>query len=176
MNLIRIKSREDIYWNKAWEIYNNSFPLFERRTIKNQLEVMKNNNFNCIVIINYNSVIGILFYWELDKYIYIEHFAIEKEHRGRNYGSSVLRKFEKTNKIIILEIDPPIDEISKRRLNFYSRLGFKLNDYKHYHLSFRKNHKPYLMKVLSYNKPLLPKEFKNFLYYQEHNIMYYSEK
>lgn len=176
MNLIRIKSTEDIYWGKAWKIYNNSFPLFERRTLKDQVDVMKNNNFYCTGIINYNSIIGILFYWELDKYIYIEHFAIDKEHRGRNYGSSVLKKFEKTNKAIILEIDPPVDEISKRRLDFYNKLGFKLNDYEHCHESFRKNHKPYFMKVLSYKNTLSPKEFKNFLYYQEHNIMYYSEK
>ncbi len=71
------------------------------------------------IIIGYcseGSFIGFISFWEFKDYLYIEHFAINNEIRGKGYGSTILNKFIKsTPKTILLEIDPIIDDISNAR-------------------------------------------------------------
>ena len=90
MKFIRIEAKEDPYHDDAMNIYINSFPIFERRTEKDQIDVLKNEKYKCNVVCDNNKVIGILFYWEINSYRYIEHFAIDKNLRGKSYGSKIL--------------------------------------------------------------------------------------
>lgn len=39
-------------------------------------------------------------------------------------GSRILEAFGKDHSLVVLEIDPPADDISVRRERFYQRLGF----------------------------------------------------
>lgn len=166
MEFIRIHSTENNYWNKMMDIYTSSFPIFEQRTLENQLAVLKNDKYNCVAVCEGNLLVGILFYWEINNYQYIEHLAISKELRGQNYGSKLLENFCESNKTIILEIDPPIDDVSINRLRFYSNLGFILKDFNHIHPPYREGYKGHALKIMSYNKALLNDEynyFNNFL-------------
>lgn len=163
MEFIRMKTTEHTYWEETWQIYEQSFPVFERRLFHNQIEAMGEESYYCVVAVKSNQVIGKIFYWEWEESIYIEHFAIHPDFRGQNYGSTILKEFiDSTSKTVILEIDPPIDEISKRRLAFYKQLGFNINDYKYTHPPYRKNVKPHELKILSYKKQLDKKAYDTF--------------
>ncbi len=54
----------------------------------------------------------------------------------------------------MLEIDPPEDERSERRLRFYERLGFVRNDYPYVHPSYRRPFSPHPLVLMSYPGPL----------------------
>lgn len=88
-----INDIHDKHYNIAWEIYRSSFPIFEQRDIDSQMKAMKDDKFNCRVYIENDIVIGILFFWQWKNYRYIEHFAISKDIRGKNYGSKILSEF-----------------------------------------------------------------------------------
>ena len=68
---------------------------------------------------------------------------------------------ENSLKSIILEIEPPVTEISIKRLKFYEKLGFKLNNYEYFQLPLRENHSPLKLNLMSYPEKLTPTEFEN---------------
>jgi ribosomal protein S18 acetylase RimI-like enzyme len=130
MNQIKVTDISDVYFQKAWELYENSFPVDERRTIKTQGKIMKMKNYNFEIILNYGVFIGFMFWWKFNNLRYIEHFATSHKYRCKGYGESILRGFvERDNKPILLEVELPEGEIEQRRINFYQRIGFKLNNH-----------------------------------------------
>lgn len=175
MHFVRITSTSHPNWEEAWYIYQNSFPIFEQRTLEHQIEAMKDDMFNCRVYIKEDIVVGILFFWQYDAYRYIEHFAINSQLRGQNYGSEILSEFSKSNCTTFLEIDLPIDEVSINRLHFYERLGFKMNGYNHVHPPYRKEYNGHKLKVLSFKKAIDNIEFDTFNLFLEERVMKYSE-
>lgn len=165
MEFLRITNDGCTHWKDAWDLYELSFPIFEKRNLQNHIEAMGNENFHCDVILENEKFIGILFYWVWNEFKYVEHFAINPELRGKNYGSKVLEEFCKDDKITILEIDPPVDEISIRRRKFYERMGFVMNEYKHIQLPYRKGHEGYVLKILTYGKKVSIDEYNEFYKY-----------
>lgn len=138
---------------QVWKLYVNSFPDYERRGIEAHINALADCLFYANEIYVDYKVIGLLFYWKFSNYIFIEHFAIDESLRGKNYGSLVLQKFISDNDdlLLILEIEPPIDDISNRRLRFYEKLGFKMNDYYYEHPSFSSiNPHVHELKLMSY--------------------------
>ncbi|MDL2315168.1 GNAT family N-acetyltransferase, partial [Bacteroidales bacterium OttesenSCG-928-C19] len=76
--------------------------------------------------------VGILFFWEFAKFIYIEHLAFSHNQRGKGWGSRVLKEFMNLNKLpVVLEIELPETTDAQRRLVFYERLGFVRNNYRY---------------------------------------------
>ncbi|ELC8442467.1 GNAT family N-acetyltransferase [Clostridium perfringens] len=174
MKFIRINSNNECF-NKAMEIYKVSFPIFEQRTMEDQIKALEDEDYHFNVIYDGDKMVGILLYWDMNGYKYIEHFAIDSSLRGKNYGSRVLKEFCKNNKNVILEIDPPIDEISIKRLNFYSKLGFKLQDFNHIHPSYRKECKSHSLKIMTFNENISKEDYDNFNNLLKKNVMKYSE-
>ena len=170
-----INDIHDKHYNIAWEIYRSSFPIFEQRDIDSQMKAMKDDKFNCRVYIENDIVIGILFFWQWKNYRYIEHFAISKDIRGKNYGSKILSEFCTEQYLNILEIDLPIDKVSISRLNFYERLGFLINKYDHIHPPYRLGYKGHDLKVLSYKNFLDDKEYNEFNNFLRQKVMIYSD-
>lgn len=175
MEFIRISSKDDKYFNEAMKIYESSFPIFEQRTIKDQIEALKDKNFYSTIICENNRLIGLLFYWKYKKYTYIEHLAISPSLRGQNYGSKILKAFCKDNENTILEIDNPVDEISIKRLSFYSKLGFKLQEFEHVHPPYRKGYNGHNLKIMSFNRDLSKDEYDEFNSFLKDDVMKYSE-
>lgn len=175
MNFIRINSKEDKYFDDAMKIYQASFPIFEQRTLKKQIEALEDEMYYSTIICENNTLIGLIFYWKYGKYTYIEHLAISPSLRGKNYGSKILKAFCEDNKDTILEIDNPIDEISIKRLNFYSKIGFKLQDFEHIHPPYRQEYDGHNLKIMSFNRDLSKEEYEEFNAFLKTNVMKYSE-
>lgn len=171
MEFIRINTKEDMYFDDAMKIYETSFPIFEQRTLEKQIEVLKNKMYYCTIICENGILIGILFYWKYGKYTYIEHLAISPSFRGTGYGSRILEIFCKENKNTILEIDNPIDEISVKRLKFYSKIGFRLQVFEHIHPPYRKEYNGHYLKIMSFNKDLSQEEYNEFNSFLKNTVM-----
>ncbi|WP_454053122.1 GNAT family N-acetyltransferase [Clostridium sp. Marseille-Q7071] len=175
MEFVRINSSDNNYFDDVMNIYKVSFPIFEQRTIKDQMDVLKDDKYNCTAVCENNKLVGILLYWDLDNCKYIEHLAILPSLRGKNYGSRILKDFCENNKTMVLEIDPPVDDISIKRLEFYSNLGFKLQEFEHIHPPYRKEYKGHKLKIMSFNRNLSEDEYNEFNVFLKERIMKYSE-
>lgn len=167
-----IKNTKDKWYSPFREIYAISFPIFEQRNAKQQAEAFRDNRYHLLAWIEDEKLLSFISYWNFEDYIYIEHLAVNPEFRGQNIGSRMLDTFaEGVKKTIILEIDPPIDEISKKRLAFYKNLGYKQNKYKHAHPAYNKDYEPHNLLVLSLQKDLNEKEYQQFYNDLVHIVM-----
>ena len=132
LQFIPFKSRSDKGWAEAWELYEKSFPYNERWNAEGYDRAFGDPNFEADGIWRGDEFIGILFHWGADGYRYVEHLAVSPALRGQNMGSAALSAFCRKVGRVILEIDPPVDDISIRRLHFYERLGFVANPYRQF--------------------------------------------
>ena len=111
-------------------VYNESFPESERRHFDENIKILSTDSPYDIVVINKDKTpIGLLTYWQLNGFVYIEHFAVDKDKRGGGAGKNAMEQFKKIiPSPIVLEVEPPEDEMSVRRIKFYKKLGFYLWD------------------------------------------------
>ena len=121
-----------------------------------------------------DEFIGILFHWNAGDYRYVEHLAVSPRLRGQNMGSKDLAAFCQGRRVI-LEIDPPEDEISVRRQHFYQRLGFVANPYAYIHPSFRRPFHPHRLVLMSYPEALTYEEARGFADFIRERVLRYSE-
>lgn len=160
MNSIYLKNKNDPFFNKAWQLYIESFPLEERRTLMEQEQLLNKKNYKMLCYIKNDILLSIVFYWKISSYTFLEHFAINSSLRGQSYGSKILEKFIENNENIVLEIEPITDKISEKRLKFYEKFNFVVNNYEHYQIPFRKGEKELRLLLMSQEKPLLDNEYK----------------
>lgn len=115
-------------------IYEDSFPIDERRDFVSLMDLISGNNaFILEAICHDNRVVGMLSTWQLAGWRYVEHFAVEAAMRGCGIGREVLRQFiERDEQPVVLEVEPPTDSYSCRRVDFYRSLGFVLHEEYHY--------------------------------------------
>lgn len=114
---------------------------------------------------------GEVLYWEWDGYIYAEHLCILSEMRNKAYGGKVLELLAAENKKVILEIDPPVDDISIRRRGFYERSGFAENPYAHVHPPYHRGYKGHELVVMSRPGKLSAAEYNCFRDYLNGHVM-----
>lgn len=149
-------------FDKIFELMQISFPENEFRTYENQKKLLENPSYNIITKVDSdNNVVAFLAFWSFNNFNFIEHLAVNPNFRGKGTGTKIVSEFINSNKEkpIILEIEPPCDVISEKRLKFYEKLGFKLNDYEYFQPPLRENSKPYKLNVMSYPEKLNQKKF-----------------
>lgn len=175
MELLRIKPSDESRWKQVWRLYEESFPVAERRKMEDHLRACEDPQFFPLSAWEGGELIGILFYWEWDSYRYLEYLAVNPELRGHGYGSQLLRYLRDTEHTIILEIDPLSNELSVRRLQFYERAGFTLTPYRFVHLPYRKEAQPVELLILSYPKMITKAQHADFLAFVEEKVILYCE-
>lgn len=158
-----LKNTQDRFFNTAWELYEEAFPSQEKRFLAEQIQLLNNHFYTFQAIYDNNNFIGILGFWEIEEFIFIEHFAINSSLRGKNYGTLILSEFLKEKKYVILEIEPPLNQQNLKRLHFYQNLGFVQNTIEHFQVPFRKGDTPIALELLSYKTSLTQEKYQ-FLY------------
>lgn len=163
MRVHKIANCEDSLYNEFIELYGTSFPIFEQRTEAQQRSAFEDERYNLETYIEDDKFIGFISYWEFDSYIYIEHLAINSSLRGEGYGSRLLREFaQRSGKMLLLEIDPIVDEISAKRLRFYEHNGFVANIHTHRHPPYRESFEGHQLIVLTTEREINKAEYEQF--------------
>lgn len=170
MRLERLDSSNAAYFNDAMFLYEASFPKEERRDIEEQNRVLKNESYFFDLILDGDTFCGIALYWEFRELIFLEHFAIMPKMRCMGLGSKVLDLLKEKNKTVMLEIEPPVDELTERRYGFYKRCGFVMNPYHHIQAKFRADDEDLVLKILSYPESLSEKVYTDFYEYMKREI------
>lgn len=164
--------KQNIYNDQAWKLYFESFPLCEQRPYEDHIAKLSDPAFHADVIVEDDQFQGILYYWIYDdKYCYVEHLATRPEQRGSGCGARAMKLLQEKGLVIILEIDPPVDEISKRRQGFYERQGLVLNPYLHIHPSYRPSTEPHELRLMSWPRPIDEQEFARFRDYAINHVI-----
>ena len=125
----QVKTQDEVNYTFVEKLMHTAFPQEERRDTVQQREYSDNNLRFCnnIILENGNSI-GMISYWTMGDFYYIEHFAIDPSLRNGGYGKRVLEMIKKQLKgPIVLEVEEPNDEMSTRRIHFYKRLEFTLH-------------------------------------------------
>lgn len=175
MDFLQIEPSDKKRWNRVWELYEQSFPLAERRKKEDHVRACSDSQFFPLSAWEGNELIGLLFYWEWDSYRYLEYLAVSPHLRGNGFGSQVLSFLRDSDHTIILEIDPLVNELSVRRLQFYERAGFTLTPYRFVHLPYRLDGKSIELLILSYPKMITKEQHNKFLHFLNEKVIVYCE-
>ncbi len=175
MEFLKITPDDIKRHDKVWKLYEESFPVAERRKLADHVRACEDNRFFPMSAWEGSELIGILFYWEWDSYRYLEYLAVNPDLRSKGYGSELLQYLRECDCTIILEIDPLINELSVRRLQFYERAGFALTPYRFVHLPYRLEAESQELLILSYPKMITKEQHNDFLQFVDERVILYCE-
>jgi ribosomal protein S18 acetylase RimI-like enzyme len=109
------------------DLYEMSFPPKERREHTQLVQLLSNPRCHINNIYQNDVLAGLITFWDFKQFVYIEHFAIFPYLQGKGIGKQVIQKLlNSTVKPLLLEVEPPLDDQSKKRIKFYSNIGFNL--------------------------------------------------
>jgi len=134
--------------------YNDAFPEAERRAFSLVRDLLSDNpSFSVYVLLKGDQYAGFITAWKLTDFVYVEHFAIDESARNGGIGGQAMSQFmSQFEKSIILEVEIPVDEMSRRRIGFYERLGFVLDNHVYHQPPYREEETWLEMRLMSFGK------------------------
>lgn len=130
IELKRITKPDDYLLDELLVLYTETFPPEERRNLqqlKNFIESRPQMYFNAIE--ETGELCGLVIYWDFGSFCYLEHLAVFPEKRNRKIGQQVLEFMSRNIKTDhLLEVEPALDELTIRRINYYRRNGYEILD------------------------------------------------
>lgn len=141
------KRIEESEFEKVYPILETSFPPTELREQQRQLALLKEPAYRLYGMKDEEEeeYKGVIAAWEIEDFLYIEHFAVNPAYRSGGFGGKTLDSFVAwSEKQTVLEVEVPEDELSKRRVGFYERHSFSFNEY------------PYLQPPMREGQDMLP--------------------
>ena len=150
ITLHHIGHTADKHWETFIEIYQVSFPIDEQRPIDDIARLIKTDRRYCaMALIDNHQCIGLLTSWQFAGFTYIEHFAISPSLRAMGYGTTALHTFTQSlSPPIILEVEPPTDSSTLRRIHFYERCGLTLYPYAYTQPPYSPDRSPVALRLM----------------------------
>lgn len=138
-------------FDKLFILLESSFPKDEYRTYEQQKELFGIPEYCPYAVYDSEQELtAIIVVWEFESLYYIEHFAVNEKYRSRGIGAKMLEELrQKTDKMICLEVEPPTNEKACRRIKFYERNGFFLNDYNYIQPALSKGRNPLPLLIMT---------------------------
>ncbi len=122
--------KQDGIFEQAWSIYTEAFAEVERRTREEQAVVMNHPCYRFSAILHAGAVVGVLAWWRLQGFCFVEHFAVARAHRSGGFGQRAMALLqEHVAGPLVVDVEPfGTDHSAVRRVAFYNRLGFAYCD------------------------------------------------
>lgn len=153
----------DADFDSFFTLMEEAFPATERRSREEAYRVFTTHPcYNAIGYKDEQGVLALLAYWHFEDCFFIDHLAVDKRLQGKGMGTELMQYFLKniySSSVVVLEVEPPVDEITKKRVVFYERLGFKLNDFPYLQPSMQEGQPQIEMQIMSYPVSLTHEEF-----------------
>lgn len=133
-------------FDTIYELLKQCFPSDEYRTYDQQRALLDNPYYQIYVLSDENKQIkAFMAIFEFEQIAHIEHFAVNPLYRNNGLGSKMLKDVVALlNKRVCLEVELPDNELASRRIDFYKRNNFYLNEY------------PYMQPPMSLGKKAIP--------------------
>ncbi|TCO09151.1 GNAT family N-acetyltransferase [Natronoflexus pectinivorans] len=159
MNYTNILNNSPELFEQFWNIMVESFPETERKSREDYYSQLYNASFAINLFFNEdNDVKGFMAWWKLKQHRFVEHFAVSSKFRNQGLGNIIFKEFLNESTLpVVLEVEPPVDEMAIRRVGFYERMGFKLHPFKYFQPPYHKEHSPLSLKVMT-NTPEFTQE------------------
>lgn len=133
-------------FDAVFPLLEAAFPVTELRIKEEQRGLLQEECYRLYGVPMEDGGYGAVFaVWEIDDFLYIEHFAVKEACRNDGFGGRLLEELlDWKGRKIVLEVEPPEDDLTCRRIGFYERHGLVYNDY------------PYLQPPLREGQEMLP--------------------
>lgn len=128
----RITSMDDPLFASFRELYYAAFPEYQRRKSPDKAMVFRQTAYRLDAWSADSEFAAFMSWWEFPDMRYVEHLAVSPAKRSLGIGQKMFETWlPMAQTPAVLEIDPVVDELTRRRLAFYQRVGFVENDIKH---------------------------------------------
>ena len=162
IHIRELNSKDTIYLEYIQQLIERTFPKSEYRPFEELKLLMENSNkFHVNIITENNEPVGVITYWHLVDFYFIELFAKDESVRNKGYGTLALQTIcDKLKGPIILEIELSKTEITKRRQGFYERNHFVTWAVNYFQPPFRSEEKPIPLYLCCYGNLSPQKDFE----------------
>ncbi len=119
------------HWPAAAALYVAAFPEIERRSPEAWAACCEREDALTVYGIFDDEVFcGFVCVWAFGDFTYMEHFAVLPERRGGGLGRQTVREIVRRSapRPVVLEVEPPEDDLTRRRISFYERNGLAISD------------------------------------------------
>lgn len=162
-------------FDEMFALMERSFPLDELRTYDDEKALLERPEYNAYVLTEDNSeIIGFITVWKFDGFSYIDHFAVNPVLRNSGIGGKILAEILKqSEKRVCLEVESPDNELACRRIGFYTRNGFYLNNYSYIQPPISDGRKPIPLLIMTNGCAIDREEFERIratLYERVYNV------
>ncbi|KNZ43201.1 hypothetical protein AKG39_03175 [Acetobacterium bakii] len=152
-------------YDRIHDLMKASFQEEEIRTYESGLKQLEYTNYRILTVRNKDAdIIGFIADWELESFIFLEHFAVDTKYRGAGIGSAMLATYlNQATNTVILEVEDYDTEIEKRRIGFYQRMGFHLSEFGYLQPILRGDTcKEIPLRIMSFSDKLTEQDFNTF--------------
>ena len=140
-------------FDRVYEIMEASFPTDEYRPYNEQKALLEESAYKIYVHKEDDTIVAFVAIWEFHSILFIEHFAVDSNYRNSGLGSKILKEISQmTKKQICLEVEPPNNQITTRRVEFYKRNGFFLNEFPYTQPAISQGKSPVPLKIMTFGK------------------------
>lgn len=142
---------ESKFFSDAFSLYESSFPEDERRTLAQLQKCFTNTNYRMNAYFLSDTFVGFVEYWIFNSFVYIEHIAVSVDYRGKSIGKQMIKNITSLNAPVFLEIELLVDELTKKRYDFYEKLNFEIVNVQYFQPSYGEGKKSIELHLLAYN-------------------------
>lgn len=149
-------------FDRVYSLMEKSFPVDERRPYEKQKALLGDPLYSIYgVKTDSGEITAFITVWKLERFAYVEHFAVDPGCRGGGIGSAVLRELVSgLSCLVCLEVELPETDTAKRRIAFYERNGFVTNDHPYIQPPYSEGQAPLPLIIMTSGRTVSEEEFE----------------
>ena len=144
-------------FDTVYSIMEQSFPMEEYRFYEGQKALLEKPAYRIYAAKEEGKILGFAAVWQLENVLFLEHLAVDPQHRNRGIGAKLLGFL--AEKRCCLEVELPETDLARRRIGFYQRNGFFLNYYPYMQPSLGEGRSPVPLQIMTSGSTITPEEF-----------------
>lgn len=149
------------HFDAVFRLMADCFPESECRPYGEQKALLREPAYRILVPEGPGDPAAFLALWEWEELRYLEHFAVRPERRGGGLGRRLLREIlPRDGKPLCLEVEPPAMGMAARRIAFYEREGFFLNEFPYVQPPISAGRQAIPLRIMTHGRPVSREEFE----------------
>lgn len=170
IQLIPVENAKDLS-SDIQQLYEESFPPDERRNWTQLTEILQNETFSINKLFSGEKFIGLFSFWNMDEFIFIEHFAIQPEEQSKGFGTQTILQFIQEQQLpVILEVEKPETDSALKRIRFYERLNFTICSGNYFQPPYPSEKNKVEMSLMSFPHSIPPADFESVVKKIHHTV------